>query len=195
MATTQSISKKFEILNCAIDLFRKHGYGNVTINQICAEAKISKTTFYYYYKSKDSLIADFYAQTNYNVKEQLISILSAENVVDQLWYICEMYIRPISEAGVEIVRELYINNIYKDVLAIAPRDIYMKEVMITLIKRAKTSGKILNPASDEALYESLVYLIDGVAFIWAVKNGGFDILAESRKSFNTLLVLNSSIII
>jgi len=188
MSSTQSISKKFEILDCAIDLFRKEGYGNVTINQICAAANVSKTTFYYYYKSKDSLIADFYSKTNYNVKEQLLSILSADNELDQLWNICEMYIRPISEAGAEIVRELYINNMKKDVLAIAPRDIYMKDAMITLMKRAKTSGKIHNPASAEELYETLVYLIDGVAFIWATKNGSFDILAESRKVFNTLFV-------
>jgi len=99
-----------------------------------------------------------------------------------------MYIRPISDAGPEIVRELYINNMKKDVLAIAPRDIYMKDAMITLMKRAKTSGKIHNPASAEDLYETLVYLIDGVAFIWATKNGSFEILAESRKVFDTLFV-------
>ncbi|ETA80070.1 TetR/AcrR family transcriptional regulator [Youngiibacter fragilis] len=188
MSNTESMSKRFEILDCAIELFRKEGYSNVTINQICAAANVSKTTFYYYYKSKDSLIADFYSKTNYNVKEQLLSILSADNELDQLWNICDMYIQPISDAGPEIVRELYINNMKKDVLAIAPRDIYMKDVMITLMKRAKSSGKIQNPASAEELYETLVYLIDGVAFIWATKNGGFDILAESRKVFDTLLV-------
>jgi len=192
MSSTQSLSKKFEILDCAIDLFRKEGYRNVTVNQICAVAGISKTTFYYYYKSKDSLIADFYSKTNFNIKEQLLSILSAENVLDQLWNICEMYIRPISDAGAEIVRELYINNMNKDVLAIAPRDIYMKDAMVTLMKRAKTSDQIMNPASVEELYETLVYLIDGVAFIWATKKGGFDILAESRKVFDTLLVTDSS---
>lgn len=141
-----------------------------------------------HYKSKDSLIADFYAKTNYNVKEQLVSILSAENVLDQLWNICEMYIRPVSDAGTEIIRELYINNLKKDVLSIAPQDIYMKDAMITLIRRAKTAGQLMNPASAEELYGTLVYLLDGVAFIWAIKNGEFDILAESRLVFDTLLV-------
>lgn len=188
MSSTENMSKKFEILDCAIDLFRKEGYSNVSINQICAAANVSKTTFYYHYKSKDSLIADFYAKTNYNVKEQLVSILSAENVLDQLWNICEMYIRPVSDAGTEIIRELYINNLKKDVLSIAPQDIYMKDAMITLIRRAKTAGQLMNPASAEELYGTLVYLLDGVAFIWATKNGEFDILAESRLVFDTLLV-------
>ena len=48
------------IIETAYQLFFKHGYNNVTINDICKECKITKPTFYTYIKSKDDILAHFY---------------------------------------------------------------------------------------------------------------------------------------
>ena len=188
MSTPANTGKKYEILKHAIELFRIHGYDRVTINQICKAADVSKTTFYYYYPAKDALIADFYDQVNQFARENLVSILSAEDAVSQLWQICEMYIRPVAEAGDVIARELYVSNLKNDALAIAPGDILLRDAMIMLLKRARQAGQIGNPAPDEVLYDSLVFLMDGISFIWTTKKGSFDLLVESRKAFDTLLV-------
>lgn len=47
------------IIETAYQLFFKHGYNNVTINDICKECKITKPTFYTYIKSKDDILAHF----------------------------------------------------------------------------------------------------------------------------------------
>jgi len=43
------------IIDTALDLFYRQGYLATGINQVIAEAKVSKNTFYYYFPSKEDL--------------------------------------------------------------------------------------------------------------------------------------------
>jgi AcrR family transcriptional regulator len=50
-------SKKYiSLLETAKTLFFRHGIRRVTIEEICAESKVSKVTFYKYFKDKNDLI-------------------------------------------------------------------------------------------------------------------------------------------
>ncbi|HRO58665.1 MAG TPA: TetR/AcrR family transcriptional regulator [Burkholderiaceae bacterium] len=44
----------------ATRLFAVHGYSNVSIDQICAEAEVSKGAFYYHFDSKDAALYGIY---------------------------------------------------------------------------------------------------------------------------------------
>ena len=44
------------VLDIAHRLFREQGFGGTTIEQICAEAQISKRTFFRYFRDKESLV-------------------------------------------------------------------------------------------------------------------------------------------
>ena len=46
-----------KIIASSIELFEDHGLEDVTLEQICSSADISRPTFYSYYKSKQELIA------------------------------------------------------------------------------------------------------------------------------------------
>jgi AcrR family transcriptional regulator len=46
------------ILEGAYKLFRRHGYGRVTMDDIAAAAKLTKRTLYHHYRSKDQLLAN-----------------------------------------------------------------------------------------------------------------------------------------
>jgi len=47
---------------CAVatHLFARHGYTPVSVNQICADAHVSKGAFYHHYASKDELLCGIY---------------------------------------------------------------------------------------------------------------------------------------
>ena len=46
-----------QIIERAYRLFRRHGYGRVTMDDIAAEAKLTKRTLYHHFTSKDQLLA------------------------------------------------------------------------------------------------------------------------------------------
>jgi len=192
MIKSDNQSTKYELLNSAIELFKNYGYDNVTVDDISAAAGVTKPTFYYYFKSKDEIIIDFFADVNFFAKEHLASMLTAGNYIDQLWYINELYIKRTSIAGPAIAKELFIANLKNGSKSIAPDDIYLREVIITLINQGQECRQILNTTPAEKLYKTMVYLMDGVSLIWAMKDGNFDIVDESRKAFDELLLTNYS---
>jgi AcrR family transcriptional regulator len=49
--------RRFEILNQSLALFLSRGYDNVSLNDIIADAGISKGVFYHYFPSKEALLA------------------------------------------------------------------------------------------------------------------------------------------
>lgn len=59
MSQTKEIKipqKKEQILNTAEDLFQRFGIKRITIEEICQTAKVSKMTFYKYFKNKNELV-------------------------------------------------------------------------------------------------------------------------------------------
>ncbi len=48
--------KRQQIIDTARNLFWKHGFRRVSIEEICREANVSKMTFYKHFKNKDELV-------------------------------------------------------------------------------------------------------------------------------------------
>ncbi|MBL7881826.1 MAG: helix-turn-helix transcriptional regulator, partial [Chryseobacterium gambrini] len=53
------VSPKERIIETTFELFAKQGYNSTGINQIIAEAKVAKASFYQYFKSKEELCVEF----------------------------------------------------------------------------------------------------------------------------------------
>ncbi len=49
--------RRAELLDRASELFLRHGYDNVSLNDLIADAGVSKGAFYHWFPSKDALIA------------------------------------------------------------------------------------------------------------------------------------------
>jgi TetR/AcrR family transcriptional regulator, cholesterol catabolism regulator len=49
--------RRAELLNHAAELFLRHGYDNVSLNDVIANAGVSKGAFYHWFPSKDALVA------------------------------------------------------------------------------------------------------------------------------------------
>ena len=56
MTDRRKSKKQIQIVDTAEKLFRRHGIRRVTIEEICREARVSKMTFYKYFKNKIELV-------------------------------------------------------------------------------------------------------------------------------------------
>lgn len=80
---------KKELLNIAYKLFMTKGYENTSVDEIIAEAKIAKGTYYYYFESKEATLekviemmieeeckkANEILQSNLSVQEKILGII------------------------------------------------------------------------------------------------------------------------
>ena len=59
----QDLARKFkeEVAEAAISLFKRNGYNNVTVNEICKECGISRSVFYSSFNGKRSIRAAVHA--------------------------------------------------------------------------------------------------------------------------------------
>ena len=81
--------RKKELLNIAYKLFMTKGYENTSVDEIIAEAKIAKGTYYYYFESKEATLekviemmieeeckkANEILQSNLSVQEKILGII------------------------------------------------------------------------------------------------------------------------
>lgn len=70
---------KERILNTTFELFHKQGYNSTGINQIIAEAKVAKASFYQHFSSKENLCLEFLKIRHQFWFEELIKFTSKKN--------------------------------------------------------------------------------------------------------------------
>jgi AcrR family transcriptional regulator len=179
---------KMRVVDCAVRLFKEKGYSNVSVSEICKLSGITRSAFYYHFKSKDEILDDYFLMPEVLVSENLASILASANYFDQFYTIFEIYMKRTTEAGPDIFGQILKRNIDKDLHTLSPHDIAMWDIYVTLIQKAQAHGEIKNPMPAELLVEAIVYLADGVALIWCNKKGSFDYIAEYRRMLEALVI-------
>jgi AcrR family transcriptional regulator len=63
-STARGEQTRRAIVSAALRLFREHGYAETTMRAIAREAGVSVGNAYYYFRSKEHLIQQFYAEVN-----------------------------------------------------------------------------------------------------------------------------------
>ncbi|GGG88488.1 TetR/AcrR family transcriptional regulator [Paenibacillus radicis (ex Gao et al. 2016)] len=183
---------KEAILNVSINLFNKYGFDQVTINQICKEISVTKTAFYYHFKSKDQLITELFSFDNMISNDDLLDILSVNDYADQAMKVMEIYVKHSVRLGVEMTKENYRVHLRNQILPLdKSKSSLLGNIIPTLIQRAKDEGQIRNPASAEDLLDSMCIIANGIILNWATMGGSFDILEETKKRFEILLVVKA----
>lgn len=84
MTSPKGIAKKQLITTTAIQLFRKKGYKNVTIDEIVAKCHTSKGSFYHHFKSKADIINEHFVAADLYYEKVFYSLPSNVPATEQL---------------------------------------------------------------------------------------------------------------
>ena len=66
------------IINAARRLFREHGFSAVSVGGICAEAAVSRVTFYKYYSGKNALLQEIVTGQKNRVRTEFENLLARQ---------------------------------------------------------------------------------------------------------------------
>ncbi|WP_066685199.1 TetR/AcrR family transcriptional regulator [Christensenella intestinihominis] len=180
---------KTRIKEIGLKLFQERGFENVTINEICEQSGVNKHTFYYYFKSKDELLKDYY-EVPYDLStEYFVQMLNAKNHVEQLWLSYKPFLDRISESGTEISRQLFIKNINHDVGTFRGgrrRNEHMK-MQAGIIEKGQAAGEIRNSSDPKTLCMIIHQTFVSTLFMWCMHNGTFDLPLYVRSSVEAML--------
>ncbi len=181
-------STKKRIREVSLKLFNEKTFEKVTLNEICAASGINKHTFYYYFKSKDELLKDYYKIPTKLTSYDLTTILTAESYVEQLWILNKNFLDFIEDSGVSIVKQLFIKNLKDDIgtFKISEEKREMLRVQCEIIKKGQANGEFLNKTDPEVLVIFLKQLTHSLAVTWTFKNGDFDLKTAIRYMYEMI---------
>jgi AcrR family transcriptional regulator len=149
-----------EILEAAKDLFFKHGFKRISIEDICNKADVSRRTFYVYYENKTDLLIKLLEQFRETNLREILAITSSDlpfpekliQIVDykieQLEQMTPEFLADIHDPSFIEVREQYENK--KD---------YAKEWVYTFFSEAQKRGDIRPDLDLEFLHRFMNYAI------------------------------------
>ena len=71
-------SKQQIIIDVAYRLFREQGFSAVSVGSICAEAAVSRVTFYKYYSGKNALLQEIVTEQKNRVRAEFENLLARQ---------------------------------------------------------------------------------------------------------------------
>ena len=80
------------ITEAAVRCFRAKGYDEISVNDICREAGIARSTFYRVFSNKKDVIRCLFEHTDANSIVSIEELLAARNDFDRMWVIGDRYI-------------------------------------------------------------------------------------------------------
>lgn len=78
LSTVMTASKQQTIADTARRLFREHGFSAVSVGSICAEASVSRVTFYKYYSGKNALLQEIVTEQKNCVRAEFENLLARQ---------------------------------------------------------------------------------------------------------------------
>lgn len=188
MMEYENLTKK-RIREVALQLFNEKNFETVTLNEICAASGVNKHTFYYYFKSKDELLKDYYEIPNKVTPYDLTTILTADSYVEQLWLLNKNFLDFVDNSGVSIIKQLIIKNLRDDVgtFKISEEKKEMIKVECEILRKGQEAGEFLNKAEPQALVILLKQITHSMAVTWTLSNGTFDFKTAVRYMYESML--------
>jgi len=170
------------LIRTAARLWSERGFDDVTVEEICSEAGVGRTTFYLHFESKEQLLGSLAGATAVGVAADLDEAHDAGSLDEQL----DVLIRGIArrmQAVPKSLAQLVISSQQLGLMKAGPevlaRSTRFADLARTVLTDARRRGELARTADPEELGEILGALTMDAIEAWAT--------GRSRKSLTAVL--------
>ncbi len=166
-----------KIFETSLHLFNKHGYENVTVDEICKKLGLSKGAFYTHFKSKDQIILEDFIHLNSYYEEIYREISTVEYGLGKLFLFQQKAMEQLEKIGYKAVKLVYHVETHpekkKSFLISKKHNLY--KITEELIREAQEKGQVRGDKSAAAITETLLQIYRGILLDWCLNNGTYSI--------------------
>ena len=102
------LTKKEQIELKAKELFWKHGFKKVTIDEICKKAGVSRKTFYTFYENKNALVLFILNETIENMKLENMKVFESDiSFAEKMKIMLDKKLKFSETISLEFIADLY----------------------------------------------------------------------------------------
>lgn len=183
-----SSRRRAQILDAALTRFRERGFRQTTIEEICAEARISPGALYRYFDSKADLIAAIALDARAEAESILERIDGAERLLEGLGDLAQAFFQTFGgdDGDGALLADVWAEAARDSQLAMAllTRDEACIARMTAAIERAQASREIYPAIPAREVAETLMAALEGTALRRALRRA--TTCDEDVRSFRTL---------
>lgn len=177
--TEISNSKNSETITAATkELIKEKGYREVSVQDICQRADVSRSSFYSVFSGKDDVLLQMIRSLKEDSERILAHFVTARNDLERIWRLYDTYLNVALEFGPDIMASFLSVDTQSNIGFLQQFYLY-NEWFISLVKSCQRQGIIRNTASADELVDAAVYSAFGTVLEWCRKKGGFDLREHS----------------
>ena len=168
------------ITEAAVRCFRAKGYDEISVNDICRETGIARSTFYRVFSNKKDVIRYLFEHTDANSIVSIEELLAARNDFDRMWIIGDRYISLCKELGVPFITTLTRLSLEGeiDMLSLAHS---VDKWFVRLTHNCQQSGIILSREAPEILGPLFVDAVYQIIYAWCCRGGDYPVRSRARQ--------------
>ena len=178
------------LLRTAARLWSERGFDDVTVEEICSEAGVGRTTFYLHFENKEQLLASLAGATSAGVAADLEAAHSSDSLDEQL----DVLIRGIARRMQDVPKSLAELVIHSQRLGVmkASRENFAGSTRFADLARdvladARRRGELVRSADADELGEILGALTMDAIEAWSAE--------RSRKSLISVLRFRYALVV
>lgn len=183
----QAQNTQKHVYKTAVELMKKNGFDNITVQQICNKANVSVGTFYNCFKSKNDILEEIFKLADDYFYNVVANKLKQRNTVDKIIQFFRYYATYNMSDGIDLSKQLYTT---KNKLFIT-KGRYMQTILQNIIEEGQQKGEIHTNMTPEEIVEFLFISVRGVVYDWCLHDGQYDLEAFVVKYVKRLIkILN-----
>jgi len=174
----QAAKTKHKIAKTAIELFRKNGYNNITILDICRKAGVSVGTFYHYFESKGAVFSIVIDEIDRNL---FTYCDGEESQAQSCLQAIDDFVRYFIKSHSEIQRDILTLWLSPEFRAIGDSAGSRSfEALLRIISEGQNRGEIMTEMTAEEITKYIFIEAKGLLSDWCLHQGEYDLFAYEK---------------
>lgn len=181
---------KKRIYDSAVELFKRKGFDQTSVDSIIEMAGVSKGTFYVHFESKVALMLEYVQGLDVDYENYVFSLPEELNNRSKLLLLTEKIAdKMIDQIGIDLLRIIYEAQITKPIHVDAILDYNRKLYGLykELLAQGVQQGEFKRGIDIHMISNHCVISIRGFVYEWCVRHPQFDFKRELLQHFELLL--------
>ena len=175
--TAQQDGRRSHILDAARTCFSRAGFHRTSMQEICAEARMSPGGLYRHFASKDAIIEAIAQEERADSRRILEVLLEPGSLHDRLLRCGLSYIEAMRDRrAVQMMLEVYVESMRNTAVGafFAACEAENRKLVLEVFDRAKATGELAADADVDTILMTLMAFADGVILRMGL-NRGYDV--------------------
>lgn len=187
-------STEEKIVETAIELFKRNGYNETSLHDICNACGITKGTFYYHFNAKSDIIFRYYELLFNNIICIMPELITMKDTKEKLWKLYEYSIDNTVSLTAPLLNAMLIADAQNGFHYFSPLKASSvssahnthSQLIHELIVQAQEEGTIQKDKNPKYLMETFNAAIIGIALDWSSTDTTYNQKEKLYKMFEII---------